>query len=181
MIVDLMRNDLGRICRPGSIAVQNPRSVETHKTIHHTVGEITGTLLPGTGMGQILAAAFPPGSVTGAPKIRAMQIIESIEPVRRGPYCGAIGWLDDSGMLVLNVAIRTIAVHGTPGKTMDAIDGTIDYFAGCGIVADSVPAREYEESIAKTAVFRKALKPCDPPIQLLNTECAGSVGVSSSR
>ena len=93
--------------------------------------------------------------MTGAPKIRAMQIIESLEPVCRGPYCGAIGWLDDSGLLVLNVAIRTITATGEAGKTADWIDGRLDYFAGCGIVSDSIPALEYEESIAKTAVFEQ--------------------------
>ena len=98
MIVDLMRNDLGRICTPGSIAVNNPRTIETHKTIHHTTGDVSGTLQRDTSFGDLLRATFPPGSVTGAPKIRAMQIIETLEPIRRGPYCGAIGWLDDSGI-----------------------------------------------------------------------------------
>ena len=110
------------------------------------------------GIGEILAATFPPGSITGAPKIRAMQIIESLEASRRGPYCGAIGWLDDSGLLVMNVAIRTIAAHGTAIGGSELIDGGLDYLAGCGIVADSEPAAEYEESLAKTEVFRRTLQ-----------------------
>lgn len=158
MIVDLMRNDLGRICTLGSIRVSEGRTIETHQTVHHGVAEVEGTLNPNAGIGEILAATFPPGSITGAPKIRAMQIIESLEASRRGPYCGAIGWLDDSGLLVMNVAIRTIAAHGNPIGGSDLIDGGLDYLAGCGIVADSEAAAEYEESLAKTEVFRRTLQ-----------------------
>ena len=157
MIVDLMRNDLGRICELGSIRVSHDRTIETHRTVHHGVAEVQGVVRRDVGFADLLAATFPPGSVTGAPKIRAMQIIESLEPVRRGPYCGAIGWLDDSGMLVLNVAIRTIAASGRPGPDADWISGRMDYLAGCGIVAESTPAAEYEESLAKAVVFQRTL------------------------
>ncbi|MCH2160625.1 MAG: anthranilate synthase component I family protein [Phycisphaerales bacterium] len=157
MIVDLMRNDLGRVCDLGSIQVSHDRTIETHRTVHHGVAEVQGNLRSDATMGDILAATFPPGSVTGAPKVRAMQIIESLEPVRRGPYCGAIGWLDDSGLLVLNVAIRTIAASGAPGEDMDQVTGHMDYLAGCGIVAESEPDVEYEESLAKAVVFQRTL------------------------
>ena len=155
MIVDLMRNDLGRLCVPGTIDVTSPRSIESLPTVHHAVAEVQGSLAKPTTLGDVLRATFPPGSITGAPKIRAMQIIDDLEATERGPYCGAVGWLDDSGRLVLNVSIRTIAATGTPGASPDLIDGRLDYFAGCGIVAESTPADEYAESIAKQAVFEQ--------------------------
>ena len=158
MIVDLMRNDLGRICSPGSVEVITGRTIESHQTIHHGVAEIRGTVQPQASIGDIITATFPPGSVTGAPKVRAMQIIESLEQVRRGPYCGAMGWIDDSGMMVLNVGIRTISAYDTTGSKTDSIDGYLEYQAGCGIVADSEPSMEYQESIDKTEVFRRTLE-----------------------
>lgn len=158
MIVDLMRNDLGRVCRVGSVRVNQPRTIESHPTVHHGVAEITGVLRPELGIADLVLAAFPPGSVTGAPKVQAMRIIDELEPVRRGPYCGAMGWIDDSGYTVLNVAIRTITATGTPLDGCDELDGHLDYFAGCGIVADSDPESEYRESIDKTEVFRRAIE-----------------------
>ncbi len=158
MIVDLMRNDLGRICTPGSVQVRTGRAIESHRTIHHGVAEIHGQIKPHTGIGEIITATFPPGSVTGAPKIRAMQIIESLEELRRGPYCGAMGWIDDSGMMVLNVGIRTISAYDTSHSKSDSIEGVLEYQAGCGIVADSEPLMEYQESIDKTEVFRRTLE-----------------------
>ena len=92
MIVDLMRNDLGRVCEYGSVRVPQSRAIETHPTVHHGVAEITGSLCADVSLGRLLEATFPGGSVTGAPKIRAMQIIDELEPVSRGPYCGAIGF-----------------------------------------------------------------------------------------
>lgn len=148
MIVDLMRNDLGRVCRFGSVSVMNPRSIETHPTVHHTVADITGTLRPETSLLDLLRATFPPGSVTGAPKIRAMQIIDELEPVRRGGYCGAIGYIDRRGGLALNVAIRTMMIA----------DDRLDYHAGGGVVADSDPDAEVAESHAKAAVFRAVVE-----------------------
>ncbi len=157
MIIDLMRNDLGRVCRIGSIEVSQPRSIETHPTVHHGIAEVSGVLRPEFGVADLILAAFPPGSVTGAPKIQAMRIIDELEPVRRGPYCGAIGWIDDSGFSVLNVAIRTITATGTPGAAPDEIDGRLDYHAGCGIVAESHPHEEYLESLDKAEVFRRTI------------------------
>ena len=111
MIVDLMRNDLGRVCSIGSVRVSEPRSIERHPTVQHAVAEVSGTLRPGIGHAELLRATFPPGSVTGAPKVRAMQIIDELEPFARGPYCGALGWLGDDGAVALNVAIRTFGLE----------------------------------------------------------------------
>lgn len=149
MIVDLMRNDLGRLARAGSVRVADARRVEPHATVLHAVADVTATLRPGTALPDVLRAMWPPGSVTGAPKVRALQAIDALEPVARGPYCGGIGALSRS-MLALNVGIRTICMHrDAPG----AAGGTLRYSAGCGIVAESVPAKEYEESLHKTAVM----------------------------
>ncbi|MBM4051206.1 MAG: anthranilate synthase component I family protein [Planctomycetes bacterium] len=146
MIVDLMRNDLGRVCSIGSVRVSEPRSIERHPTVQHAVAEVSGTLRPGIGHAELLRATFPPGSVTGAPKVRAMQIIDELEPFERGPYCGALGWLGDDGAVVLNVAIRTFALQEVKGGTQ------LMYWTGCGIVADSDPTRECRESHEKAAV-----------------------------
>jgi len=146
MIVDLMRNDLGRICSIGSVRVSEPRSIERHPTVQHAVAEVSGTLRPGIGHAELLRATFPPGSVTGAPKVRAMQIIDELEPFARGPYCGALGWLGDDGAVALNVAIRTFGLEEVEGGTR------LTYWTGCGIVADSDPIRECRESHEKAAV-----------------------------
>ena len=144
MIVDLMRHDLGRVAIPGGVRVSRPRYVETHATVHHAVAEVEAVLRPDVDPAALLAATFPPGSVTGAPKIRAMQVIDRLEPVRRGPYCGAIGWLGDDGTVRLNVAIRTIAftaaAEASDSSDADRRRGRIDYASGGGIVADSDPA-----------------------------------------
>lgn len=149
MIVDLMRNDLGRVCRAGSVQVVQPRALESHATVHHTVAEVRGTLREDAGLIDLLRAAWPPGSVTGAPKVRALQVIDELEPCARGPYCGAIGMMGIDE-LSLNVAIRTIAMHR---DAAGAQAGVLRYSAGCGIVADSAPRHEYEESLHKTAVM----------------------------
>ncbi len=149
MIVDLMRNDLGRVCEFGSVRVTKPRFIETlpQAKVHHGVGEVTGTLREGTSIVDLLRATFPAGSITGAPKIRAMQVIDELEPVQRGPYCGAIGFISDCGRATFNVAIRTATIA----------DGRLEYGAGGGIVADSDPAAEYRECIDKLAVLRAVL------------------------
>ncbi len=157
MIVDLVRNDLGRACSYGSIHVPQPRVIETHPTIHHGVATVTGTLHPSRDLVDLIRAAFPPGSVTGAPKVRAMQIIDELEPVRRGPYCGAIGWLYGQ-QACLNVAIRTMMLE-LPASPDGR--GRIDLHVGGGIVADSDPAAERQETLDKALAMRLALGACD--------------------
>jgi anthranilate/para-aminobenzoate synthase component I len=147
MIVDLERNDLGRICEIGTVQVSQPRAIEAHPTVYHGVATITGTLRPEIGLVDLLRATFPGGSITGAPKIRAMQIIEELEPFRRGPYCGAIGYLAADGSMQFNVAIRT----------MIAKDGLVHVPVGGGIVADSDPADEYAETLVKAQAMFNAL------------------------
>lgn len=147
MIVDLERNDLGRICRIGSVRVVQPRTIETHPTVYHGVATIAGHLRPEVGLVEILAAMFPGGSVTGAPKIRAMQIIDQIEPVARGPYCGAIGYIDADGSMQFNIAIRTIILK----------DNHAYISVGGAVVADSCPAEEYGETLVKARAMFAAI------------------------
>jgi para-aminobenzoate synthetase component I len=143
MVVDLERNDLGRVCVPGTVRVPELTAVERHPTVWHLVSSVTGQLRPGLGYGELLRATFPCGSITGAPKVSAMTIIEQLEPVRRGWYCGAIGFLSP-GAASLSVAIRTATLGG---------DGTVRFGAGGGIVADSDPAAEHAESLDKAVAF----------------------------
>ncbi|MEM9346879.1 MAG: anthranilate synthase component I family protein [Planctomycetota bacterium] len=152
MIVDLMRNDLGRVCSYGSIRVKDQRSIESHPTVHHGVATITGRLHPKRDLFDLLRATMPGGSITGAPKVRAMQIIDALEPARRGPYCGAIGMIHGQQAL-LNIAIRTVLIE------QDGINGTgrADVWAGGGIVADSDPDAEYQEMLDKAKAMRDAL------------------------
>ena len=147
MIVDLERNDLGRVCQTGSVRVARFAELASFRTLHHLVSTVQGSLLPGLTAGELLRATFPGGSVTGAPKIRAMQIIDEVERGPRGFYTGAVGWIDSSGDLDLNVAIRTAVTSG----------GTLSYHAGSGIVADSEPEREHAESLLKAEAFVRAL------------------------
>lgn len=164
MIVDLMRNDLGRVCELGSIRLPHSRTIETYPTVHHGVAEISGMLRSEVSIGELLGATFPGGSVTGAPKIRAMQIIDELEPVRRGPYCGSIGFLDESGNCTLNIAIRTIALTGERAANRWGVydRATLDYGTGGGIVADSEPAEEYRESQQKAEILRTVLASAQP-------------------
>ena len=155
MIVDLMRNDLGRVAETGSVKVDAARLFETHTTVHHGVAEVSARIADGVSWLDLLRATFPPGSVTGAPKIRAMQLIDELEPAARGFYCGAVGFVSRSGHAALNVAIRTAQI-GPP----DADGGrTVAYHAGCGIVADSDPVAETEETIAKAAALARLAGP----------------------
>ncbi len=179
MIVDLLRNDLGRVCAYGSMQVAVPREIETHPTVHHGVATITGRLHENRDIVDLLRATMPGGSITGAPKIRAMQIIDELEPVRRGPYCGAIGWLT-ADELCLNIAIRTLqlspasattlttatssstiaALSTSPGSAQASpgtLEYTVDFSVGGGIVADSDPLAEYHETLTKAAALMKAL------------------------
>ncbi len=147
MIVDLQRNDLGRVCRIGTVKVPRPREIEVHPTVLHGVATVQGELRPEVGLVELLRATFPGGSITGAPKIRAMEIIDELEPVRRGPYCGAIGYLASDGTLRFNIAIRTMLLS----------KGQVQIPVGGGIVADSDPQAEYEETLVKARAMFQAL------------------------
>ena len=147
MIVDLLRNDLGKVCRPGSVRVPNLFALESHPTVHHLVSTVTGELAEGADAFDLLRAAFPGGSVTGAPKIRAMQIIAELERAPRGLYCGAIGYVSTTGAMDFNIPIRTIVLR----------NGSATFHAGAGIVWDSDPAAEYEETLAKARTMIEAL------------------------
>ncbi len=157
MIVDLMRNDLGRVARYGTVRVEDPRRLERHESVLHAVATISATLREERTIADLLRASFPPGSITGAPKIRAMQIIDELEPVARGPYCGTIGWLGDDGSARLSVAIRTAGVTGRAAGAGEIV-GEIDYPVGAGIVADSTPESEWEETLAKAEAFFRAAR-----------------------
>ena len=147
MIVDLIRNDIGRVCRIGSVEVPSLFAVEEHPTVLHLVSTITGDLLPSTDAAGLLKACFPGGSVTGAPKVRAMEIIEELEPVRRGIYCGAIGYISFTGDMATSITIRTLVL--TQGEAFLQVGG--------GIVADSDPESEYQETLHKARGLRRAL------------------------
>ena len=148
MIVDLLRNDLSRVAEIGSVRVPALFAVERYATVHQMTSTVTARLLPGTGLKGLMTALFPCGSVTGAPKIRAMQIIGELEDGPRGPYCGAIGWMAPDGRAAFNVAIRTITLGGEGSARLDV---------GGGIVADSTAEAEYEEALCK-ARFASALQ-----------------------
>jgi para-aminobenzoate synthetase component I len=140
MIVDLVRNDLGRVCVPGSVTVPHLLTLEQHPGLVHLVSTVRGELLPGSGWADILAATFPPGSVTGAPKSSALRIIDSLEPAERGVYCGAVGWVDaDRGRAELAVAIRTFWADGD----------TLHFGTGAGITWGSDPYGEWAETELK--------------------------------
>ncbi|HXC25055.1 MAG TPA: aminodeoxychorismate synthase component I [Gemmatimonadaceae bacterium] len=147
MIVDVLRNDLSRVCTYGSVTVPSLMAHERHPTVHHLVSTITGQLRSTATPIDLLHACFPGGSITGAPKIRAMEIIAELEPVTRGPYCGTIGYLSTSGAMDSSIAIRTCVI--THGQA---------YFsAGGGIVADSEPTEEYAETLVKAQALLQAL------------------------
>jgi len=147
MIVDVLRNDLGKVCRPGTVLVPELCALESHPTVHHLVSTVTGVMRDGADAFDLLRAAFPGGSVTGAPKIRAMEIIAELEGAARGVYCGAIGYIAASGAMDMNIPIRTVTLH----------DGIASFHAGAGIVWDSDPAAEYDETLAKARALIDAL------------------------
>jgi para-aminobenzoate synthetase component 1 len=155
MIVDLVRNDLGRVCRPGSVRVPSLLALEHHPGLVHLVSTVCGTLRPDVGWPELFAATFPPGSVTGAPKIAACRFIDELEPVPRGPYCGSIGVVDaDRRRGVLNVAIRTFWIE----------DGHLHFGTGGGITWDSDPDAEWAETELKAAnLLRVASSPAGAP------------------
>ncbi len=141
MIVDLLRNDLSRVCRPGTVRVPELFALEQHPTVHHLVSTVVGELEPEADAVDLVRAAFPGGSITGAPKVRAMEIIAELEPTRRGVYCGSIGYLSATGAMDTSIVIRTFVAAG----------GELYFQAGGGIVADSDPELEYRETLDKAA------------------------------
>ena len=148
MIVDLLRNDLGRVCRPGTIRVTELCEVESYPNVHHLVSSVRGELAAGRDAIDLLGACLPGGSITGAPKRRAMQIIAELEPHRRGVYCGAIGYISDDGSMDTNVAIRTVQCG----------DGQLSYWTGGGLVVDSEAEAEFQETLHKAAPFLALLE-----------------------
>jgi para-aminobenzoate synthetase component 1 len=145
MIVDLERNDLGRVCEFGSVRVIDALAIESFAQVHHLVATVEGRLRPEQGPVDVIRAVFPGGSITGAPKIRAMQIIDELEPTRRGPYTGAIGYFSRGGSSAFNIAIRTMIVEGN----------RLSFQVGGGIVADSDPEAEFEETLHKGRALRE--------------------------
>ncbi len=152
MIVDLMRNDLGRVAEIGSVRVAESRLLETHDTVHHGVAEIQAQLRANASWLDVLRATFPPGSVTGAPKVRAMQIIDELEATPRDFYCGAMGFISKSGTAAFNVAIRTAQLSATTSVNAER---ALVYHAGCGIVAESDPHAEVAETHAKVRALSR--------------------------
>jgi para-aminobenzoate synthetase component 1 len=147
MIVDLLRNDIGKVSRVGSIRVPELFHLERHASVWHLVSTVTGELQPGLDAVDLLRACFPGGSVTGCPKIRAMEIIEELEPVRRGVYCGAIGYLSFTGAMDTNIVIRTLVLR----------DGRMHLQVGGAVTYDSDPEAEYAETLAKGRALLGAL------------------------
>ena len=148
MLVDLARNDLGRVATAGSVEVRPLRSIERYSHVMHIVSGVTGRLATGRDAFDLFAAAFPAGTLVGAPKVRAMELIDQLEPVRRGFYGGTVGYFGHGGDMDQAITIRTLVFHGD----------TYAYQAGAGVVADSVPEAEYREVLAKSAVLKRALE-----------------------
>jgi anthranilate/para-aminobenzoate synthase component I len=161
MIVDLMRNDLGRVCELGSVRVDDPRAIELHGAegagVLHGVATVSGRLRAGVGHAGLVEAVFPAGSITGAPKVRAMQIIEALEERPRGAYCGSLALLGPGGDARLNVAIRTATLECDPGSSPTEASGRVRFPVGAGVVADSDPMAEWNETLAKAATFLGAV------------------------
>jgi anthranilate synthase component 1 len=147
MLIDLERNDLGRVCESGSVEVSELMTTESYAHVHHIVSNVTGRLRVDAGPGDVLRAVFPGGTITGCPKVRAMEIIAELEGVGRGPYTGAMGYLCRSGRLDMNILIRSLVCE----------DGLVTLRAGAGIVADSDPDAELAETRAKARGLLLAL------------------------
>ena len=148
MLVDLGRNDVGRVARYGSVEISDVMIIERYSHVMHITWNVTGQLTDDRDAFDALAACLPAGTVSGAPKVRAMQIIDELEPHRRGPYAGAVGYIDFAGNMDTCIALRTLVIQ----------DGTAYVQAGAGIVADSVPEREYEETLNKARGLLKAIE-----------------------
>lgn len=146
MLVDLERNDLGRVCKYGTVEVNEFMVIEKYSHVMHIVSNVRGELSDGETWFDVVNAVFPGGTITGAPKVRTMEIIEELEPVRRGPYTGSLGWFGFNGNMELNIIIRTMLVK----------DGMAHVQAGAGVVIDSIPANEYQESLKKAIALWKA-------------------------
>jgi para-aminobenzoate synthetase component 1 len=147
MIVDLLRNDLSKVCQDHTVTVTQLCGLESFATVHHLVSVVKGELMPRHDAVDLLQATFPGGSITGAPKIRAMQIIAEIEPSKRGIYCGSLGFIGFNGTMDTSIAIRTYTIQ----------DDKISFQAGGAVVADSNPLQEYEETLIKSSALRTAL------------------------
>ncbi len=147
MLIDLERNDLSRVCEPGSVKVDELMSVETYAHVHHIVSNVTGTLKSGTSPGAVIAAVFPGGTITGCPKVHCMEIIAELEQSGRGPYTGALGYVDGNGDMDLNILIRSLWLQGE----------RLQLRAGGGIVADSNPDHELQETRAKAKGLLRAI------------------------
>lgn len=148
MIVDLMRNDLSRVCHPDTVSVSQLCGLETYATVHHLVSVVDGELMPDKDATDLLKATFPGGSITGAPKVRAMEIISELEQRTRGAYCGSIGYIGFDGTMDTSIVIRTYTISGD----------NVYFQAGGGIVADSVPQDEYSESLTKAKALCEVIK-----------------------
>jgi anthranilate synthase component 1 len=147
MLIDLERNDLGRVCVPGSVHVDELMSIESYRHVHHIVSNVSGRLAPERTPGQVIAAVFPGGTITGCPKVRCMQIIAELEQTGRGPYTGALGYLNRNGSMDLNILIRSLWLS----------EGRLELRAGAGIVVDSDPEHELQETRAKAKGLLRAL------------------------
>lgn len=147
MLVDLVRNDVGRVAEPGSVRVAEFQVVEAYSHVHHLVSDVVGRLRGDARLQDVVRAMFPGGTITGAPKLRSMEVIDRVEPVMRGPYTGSVGYVNGDGTADWNILIRTMV--WTPGR--------VHVYAGAGVVADSEPAHEYEETLHKAAAMLVAL------------------------
>jgi anthranilate synthase component 1 len=147
MLVDLGRNDVGRVAQTGSVSVNEFANVERYSHVMHIVSNVQGELLPGKDWLDLLRATFPAGTLSGAPKVRAMEIIDELENLRRGPYGGCVGYVDYSGNMDTAIAIRTLLVK----------DGEIYLRAGAGVVADSDPESEFQETLSKGRALIEAI------------------------
>jgi len=148
MLVDLGRNDIGRVCTPGTVTVDELMGVEYYSHVMHIVSNVTGDLAPGKDAIDALEATFPAGTVSGAPKVRAMELIRALEPEARGPYAGTVGYLGLDGAMDMCITIRTVVI----------VNGRAYVQSGAGIVADSDPVKEYEECMHKAGALHKALE-----------------------
>jgi len=148
MLLDLGRNDVGRICRYGTVKIEEEMIIERFSHVMHMTSTVTGLLDDGKSCFDAFRNCFPAGTVSGAPKIRAMEILDELEPVKRGPYAGAVGYVDFRGNLDTCIAIRTLILNGQEAIVQ----------AGAGIVADSVPEREYEETLNKARGLLRAIQ-----------------------